>query len=146
MYPLIACVALAAAFGVFKAQLSTMVKGAVVVGAAALIAMMLSIDPKFWGVVAMGGGVVILFFLPWLDNSPVKSIRYRPSWNKWLYALFVINFLILGYLGVLPPSPIGERVSQVGTLFYFGFFLLMPWWSRLGEFKTVPTRVTFQPH
>ena len=146
MYPLIACVALAAAFGVFKAQLSVMVKGAVVVGAAALIAMMLSIDPKFWGVVAMGGGVVILFFLPWLDNSPVKSIRYRPSWNKWLYALFVINFLILGYLGVLPPSPIGERVSQVGTLFYFGFFLLMPWWSRLGEFKTVPTRVTFQPH
>ena len=103
-------------------------------------------DAKFWGVVAMGGGVIILFFLPWLDHSPVKSIRYRPSWNKWLYTLFVINFLILGYLGVLPPFPIGERVSQVGTLFYFGFFLLMPWWSRLGEFKTVPTRVTFQPH
>ncbi len=146
MYPLVACVVLAAAFGVFKAQLSAMLKGVVVVGAAGLIAMMLSIDPKFWGVVAMGGGVLILFFLPWLDNSPVRSIRYRPTWNKWLYALFVINFLVLGYLGVLPPSPIGERVSQVGTLFYFGFFLLMPWWSRLGEFKTVPTRVTFQPH
>jgi ubiquinol-cytochrome c reductase cytochrome b subunit len=146
MYPLVACVVLAAAFGVFKSQLSAMLKGVVVVAAAALIAMMLSIDPKFWGVVAMGGGVMILFFLPWLDNSPVRSIRYRPTWNKWLYALFVINFLVLGYLGVLPPSPIGERVSQVGTLFYFGFFLLMPWWSRLGEFKTVPTRVTFQPH
>jgi ubiquinol-cytochrome c reductase cytochrome b subunit len=103
-------------------------------------------DAKFWGVVAMGGGVIILFFLPWLDHSPVKSIRYRPSWNKWLYTLFVINFLVLGYLGVLPPFPLGERVSQVGTLFYFGFFMLMPWWSRLGEFKTVPTRVTFQPH
>jgi ubiquinol-cytochrome c reductase cytochrome b subunit len=146
MYPLVACVVLAAAFGVFKSQLSAMLKGVVVVAAAALIAMMLSIDPKFWGVVAMGGGVIILFFLPWLDNSPVRSIRYRPTWNKWLYTLFVINFLVLGYLGVLPPSPIGERVSQVGTLFYFGFFLLMPWWSRLGEFKTVPTRVTFQPH
>ena len=107
---------------------------------------MLNIDPKFWGVVARGGGVVILFFLPWLDKSPVKSIRYRPTWNKWLYTLFVLNFLVLGYLGVLPPSPIGERVSQVGTLFYFGFFLLMPWWSRLGEFKPVPSRVVFKPH
>ena len=146
MYALIACVALGALVAVFMMRLGTMMKGAAVGGAVALIAMMLSIDPKFWGVVAMGGGVVILFFLPWLDNSPVKSIRYRPTWNKWLYGVFVINFLILGYLGVLPPSPIGERVSQVGTLFYFGFFLLMPWWSRLGAFKTVPKRVIFQPH
>jgi ubiquinol-cytochrome c reductase cytochrome b subunit len=146
MYPLMACVALGALFALFKSGLGMLTKGALVGGAVALIAMMFSIDPKFWGVVAMGGGVVILFFLPWLDNSPVRSIRYRPTWNKWLYGVFVINFLVLGYLGVLPPSPIGERVSQVGTLFYFGFFLLMPWWSRLGEFKTVPTRVTFQPH
>jgi ubiquinol-cytochrome c reductase cytochrome b subunit len=104
------------------------------------------IDAKFWGVVVMGGAVVILFFLPWLDFSPVKSIRYRPSWHKYVYGIFVINFLILGYLGVQPPSPIGERVSQVGTLFYFGFFLLMPWWSRIGEFKPVPDRVTFAAH
>jgi len=111
-----------------------------------VIAMMLSIDAKFWGVVAMGGGVVILFFLPWLDNSPVKSIRYRPDWHKYLYAVFVLDFLVLGYLGMLPPSAIGGRVSQVGTLFYFGFFLLMPWWSRLGEPKKVPDRVTFTAH
>ena len=104
------------------------------------------IDAKFWGVVVMGGAVIILFFLPWLDHSPVKSIRYRPSWNIWLYVVFVINFLILGYLGVQPPSPVGERVSQVGTLFYFGFFLLMPWWSRLGEPKPVPSRVVYKPH
>jgi ubiquinol-cytochrome c reductase cytochrome b subunit len=114
--------------------------------AVVVVALMLAIDAKFWGVVAMGGAVGILFFLPWLDYSPVKSIRYRPSWNKWLYTVFVINFLILGYLGVQPPSPVGERVSQVGTLFYFGFFLLMPWWSRLGEFKPLPNRVTFKPH
>jgi ubiquinol-cytochrome c reductase cytochrome b subunit len=107
---------------------------------------MLSIDAKFWGVVVMGGAVVILFFLPWLDNSPVKSIRYRPDWHKYLYAVFVINFLILGYLGVQPPSPVGERVSQVGSLFYFGFFLLMPWWSQLGTPKQVPDRVTFVAH
>ncbi|TNF51673.1 MAG: cytochrome bc complex cytochrome b subunit [Burkholderiales bacterium] len=103
-------------------------------------------DAKFWGVVAMGGAVIILFFLPWLDQSPVKSIRYRPRWNLWLYVVFVINFLVLGYLGVLPPFPVGEFVSQVGTLFYFGFFLMMPWWTRLGDFKPVPARVTFKPH
>jgi len=96
--------------------------------------------------VVMGAAVIILFFLPWLDKSEVKSIRYRPTWNKYLYAVFVINFFVLGYLGILPPFPVGERISQVGTLFYFGFFLLMPWWSRLGEFKPVPTRVTFKPH
>jgi ubiquinol-cytochrome c reductase cytochrome b subunit len=120
---------------------------AVVVGATlALVAMMLGIDAKFWGVVAMGAGVVILFFLPWLDNSPVKSIRYRPDWHKYLYAVFVVNFLVLGYLGMLPPSAIGGRVSQAGTLFYFGFFLLMPWWSRIGEPKPVPDRVTYKAH
>jgi len=94
----------------------------------------------------MGGAVVILFFLPWLDKSPVKSIRYRPSSNVWLYTVFVIFFVILGYLGIQPPSVAGTLVSQVGTLFYLGFFLLMPWWSQLGEFKTPPERVTFHAH
>lgn len=146
MYVLVACVVLAAAFGIIKARLSAMLKGVVVVAAVLASAAMLTYDAKFWGVIVMGAAVIILFFLPWLDNSPVKSIRYRPNWNKWLYTVFVINFFVLGYLGIQAPSPIGERVSQVGTLFYFGFFLLMPWWSRLGEFKPVPDRVTFQPH
>ena len=132
--------------GVLKAKVAGLFKGAIVIGALVVAALMLAIDAKFWGVVVMGGAVIILFFLPWLDFSPVKSIRYRPDWHKYVYAVFVINFLILGYLGVQPPSPIGERVSQVGTLFYFGFFLLMPWWSRLGEFKPVPDRVTFAAH
>lgn len=146
MYVLVACVLLGALLGVAKAKVSAALKGAVVIGALAVVALMLSIDAKFWGVVVMGGAVIILFFLPWLDASPVKSIRYRPGWHKVVYGVFVINFLILGYLGVQPPSPIGERVSQVGTLFYFGFFLLMPWWSRLGEFKPVPERITFAAH
>ena len=146
MYALIACVVGAAVFGVWKARVATLVKGVIVVAAVVVALLMLSIDAKFWGVVVMGGAVIILFFLPWLDHSPVRSIRYRPTWNKYLYGVFVINFLILGYLGVQPPSPLGERVSQVGTLFYFGFFLLMPWWSRLGEFKPVPERVTFAAH
>ncbi len=146
MYALIACVVAAAVFGVWKARIPALFKGAVVVAAVAVAVLMLMIDAKFWGVVVMGGAVIILFFLPWLDHSPVRSIRYRPSWHKYMYGVFVINFLILGYLGVQPPSAIGERVSQVGSLFYFGFFLLMPWWSRLGEFKPVPERVTFAAH
>ena len=103
-------------------------------------------DAKFWGVVVMGVAVLVMFPLPWLDRSPVRSIRYRPSWNKWLYGIFVLNFFVLGYLGIKPPSAIGTLVSQVGTIFYFGFFLLMPWWSRIGEFKAVPDRVTFHAH
>lgn len=104
------------------------------------------LDAKFWGVMVMGGSVVIFFFLPWLDNSPVKSIRYRPQFHKYIYGVFVVTFVILGYLGIQAPSPVGEKVSQIGTLIYFGFFLAMPWWSKMGEFKQVPKRVTFVAH
>ena len=146
MYALVACVLAGAVLGVLKAKMSAAFKAVIVGGAVLLVAGMLSFDAKFWGVVVMGGAAIILFFLPWLDNSPVKSIRYRPGWHKTMYGIFVVNFVVLGYLGVQPPSAIGERVSQVGTLFYFGFFLLMPWWSRLGQFKPVPDRVTFAAH
>ena len=146
MYALIACVLLGAVLGVLKAKIASLFKAVIVGAAVVLVAAMLMIDAKFWGVVVMGGAVIILFFLPWLDNIEVRSIRYRPDWHKYLYAVFVINFVVLGYLGIKPPSLINERVSQVGTLFYFGFFLLMPWWSRLGHFKPVPDRVTFAAH
>ena len=143
---LIACVVGAAGFSVIKFKLPAILKAVIVGGAVVVVAMMLSIDAKFWGVVAMGGAVVILFLLPWLDKCPVKSIRYRPSWHKYLYGVFVIIFVILAYLGTQPPTPVGERLSQAGTLFYFGFFLLMPWWSRIGKAKPVPTRVNFTAH
>ena len=146
VYVLMAVALGVAAFVAVKSKLSIMAKGAIVGGALVACALLFAIDAKFWGVVAMGGAVVILFFLPWLDNSPVKSIRYRPSWHKWVYAVFVVNFLILGVLGTLAPSPFYERVSQLGTFLYFGFFLLMPWWSKLGTPKAVPDRVTFKPH
>jgi ubiquinol-cytochrome c reductase cytochrome b subunit len=146
MYVLMAIVAAGAALAVLKIKMSTLLKAVVLGAAAVVVLLMMSIDAKFWGVVGMGGAVVILFFLPWLDYSEVKSIRYRPVWHKYFYGLFVINFFMLGYLGVLPVSPLGERLSQIGTVFYFGFFLLMPWWSRLGTFKIVPDRVTFAAH
>ena len=146
MYVLMACVIAGAALLILKVKMSALFKIGIAVGAVLAVAAMWAIDAKFWGVVVMGGSVVILFGLPWLDHSEVRSIRYRPSWNKYLYALFVLNFFVLGYLGVQPPSALGERVSQIGTLFYFGFFLLMPWWSRLGTFGTVPDRVNFAAH
>jgi ubiquinol-cytochrome c reductase cytochrome b subunit len=146
MYALVLCVVAGAGLAMLKSSFSAPVKLVLLAGAALLVVGMLQIDAKFWGVVVMGGAVVILFFLPWLDHSPVRSIRYRPDWHMWMYVVFVINFLVLGYLGVQPPSPEGERVSQVGTLFYLGFFLLMPWWSRIGQCKPVPDRVTFEAH
>jgi ubiquinol-cytochrome c reductase cytochrome b subunit len=145
-YALIACIFLGTAFGVFKAKLPVILKPMVAVAGLIGMVLMYALEAKFWGVVVMGGAVIILFFLPWLDNSPVKSIRYRPDWHKYLYGIFVVNFVILAYLGVQPPSSLGERVSQVGTLFYFGFFLLMPIWSRMGTPKPVPARVNFVAH
>ena len=104
------------------------------------------LDPKVWGVVLMGVGTLIYFLLPWLDQSPVKSIRYRPGWHKFVYAVFIVVFFILGWLGVEPVSDGKTLMAQIGTVYYFGFFLLMPWWSRLGEFKPVPDRVVFNAH
>ncbi len=103
-------------------------------------------DAKFWGVVIMGGTVVILFFLPWLDKSPVRSIRYRPDFHKYIYGTFIVSFVILGYLGIKPPSPLFEKISQICTIYYLAFFFAMPWWSKLGNFKPVPDRVTFEAH
>jgi ubiquinol-cytochrome c reductase cytochrome b subunit len=146
VYVLAALTVLGAGLAVMRGLVSGLLKTVVIAGAVVLAALLLTFEAKFWGVVVMGGAVIILFFLPWLDYCPVKSIRYRPDWHKWVYAVFVVNFVILGYLGVQAPSPIGERVSQIGTLLYFGFFLLMPWWSRLGQCKPVPERVTFEAH
>ena len=103
-------------------------------------------DAKFWGVAVMGGAVLILFLLPWLDKSPVKSIRYRPGWHKILYAIFVVNFFVLGYLGVQAPTFWGTIIAQVGTVYYFLFFILMPFWTPVGSFGAVPARVQYQPH
>ena len=116
----------------------------------AMVWPLLGLDAKFWGVVAMGAGVVILAFLPWLDRSPVKSIRYRGPIFKTLLTLFVFAFLILGFLGTKPPEYAffglipGAPVAQLLTLYYFLFFLTMPWWSKIDKCKPVPERVTFK--
>jgi ubiquinol-cytochrome c reductase cytochrome b subunit len=129
-----------------KTKLSSLTKTIGLIIGAVVIGAMFIFDAKFFGVVLMGVSVLILAALPWLDMSPVKSIRYRPTWHKYIYIVFGIAFLILGYLGVLPPTPGRTLVAQVCAFIYFGFFLLMPWWSAMGTFKPVPDRVTFHPH
>jgi ubiquinol-cytochrome c reductase cytochrome b subunit len=104
------------------------------------------IDAKFWGVVAMGASTLIFALLPWLDRSPVKSIRYRGPIYKTFLAAFVICFFILGYLGVLPPTPARTLVSQICSVIYFAFFLLMPVYSRIDKCKPEPDRVTSSSH
>ncbi len=143
---LVGIVFVAGIAGFFGAGLKGGWKFVPLAAAVVIAGLLKTFDAKFWGVVVMGLAVMILFALPWLDRSPVKSIRFRPRWNLWFYALFVLVFVVLGYLGVKPPSPVGTVISQIGTLFYFGFFLLMPWWSRLGEFRAVPDRVRFEAH
>ena len=143
---LVVILALGAVLGIIKGGFGSKGKLAIAVGAIVAVALLKAFDAKFWGVVVMGGAVVMLFFLPWLDRSLVRSIRYRPDWHKYCYGVFVFFFLVLGYLGSQPPSALGNYISQIGTLVYFGFFLLMPWWTRKGTFKLVPNRVTFAAH
>ena len=97
---------------------------------------------QFPGVVVMGLAIMLLFFLPWLDRGKVKSIRYRGPIYKFALALFVISFVSLGYLGVLPATPVATLFSQVFTVIYFLFFLLMPWYTVIDKTKPEPERVT----
>ena len=105
---------------------------------------------KLWGVLAMGAAIVLLFFLPWLDRSPVRSIRYRGWMYKTALTLFVITFVMLGYLGTRNPSHVDLGLlknvtwSQIGLVVYFAFFLLMPIYTRMDRTKPEPDRVTGQ--
>ena len=97
---------------------------------------------QFPGVLAMGAALLIFFALPWLDRSPVKSIRYRSPIYKWALGIFVISFVMLGWLGVQPVTPINALLARIFTTLYFAFFILMPWYTSIGKTKEVPTRVT----
>lgn len=105
-------------------------------------AILRAIPDKFAGVIGMGGAIVVLFLLPWLDRNPVRSIRYRGGIYKKALALFVISFIALGYLGTQPATPVATNVARVFTVIYFGFFLLMPLYTRWEKTKPVPERVT----
>ncbi|MBE0505353.1 MAG: cytochrome bc complex cytochrome b subunit [Marinospirillum sp.] len=100
------------------------------------------LDAKFLGVVFMGAAIAILFVLPWLDRSPVRSIRYKGWYSKIGLVLFCISFVVLGVLGVLPSTPGRTLVAQIATAVYFLYFILMPWYTRIEKCKPVPERVT----
>ena len=111
-------------------------------------------NSQFPGVALFGLSTMILFLLPWLDRSPVKSIRYRGVLFKSAVATFVITFLVLGYLGTEPVTVWGQFGAWLGyadvatvaarvfTLLYFAFFILMPWYTAIDKTKPVPERVT----
>ncbi|MGD8339178.1 MAG: cytochrome bc complex cytochrome b subunit [Gammaproteobacteria bacterium] len=105
-------------------------------------AILRAVDNKLLGAALMGGAVMLPFFLPWLDRCRVKSIRYRSWIYKTALGLFAISFLALGYLGLQAVTPVYKALSQLFTVIYFAYFILMPYYSAIERTKPVPTRVT----
>ena len=99
-------------------------------------------NSQFPGVVVMFAAILILFALPWLDRSPVKSIRYKGPLFKWALAIFAVSFVVLAWLGMQPASDFYTLLSQIFTILYFAFFILMPIYSSMDKTKPVPERVT----
>jgi ubiquinol-cytochrome c reductase cytochrome b subunit len=104
-------------------------------------AILRAIPDKFLGVVAMGGAIAVLFAMPWLDRCKVKSIRYRGISFKILLTMFLISFVVLGWLGTQPATPELTKLAQIFTTLYFMFFLVLPFTSKNEKTKPVPERV-----
>ena len=105
-------------------------------------AILRAVPSQFGGVLAMGAATMLFFFLPWLDRSPVKSIRYRGWKYKTALAWFTVSFIVLGWLGLQAPTTLYTWMARFFTLVYFLFFLLMPFYTLTDNDKTVPERVT----
>jgi ubiquinol-cytochrome c reductase cytochrome b subunit len=101
-----------------------------------------AVPDKFWGFIAFAASVAVPFMLPWLDRSPVKSWRYRGNLTKIMLVTFVASFLILGVLGVWAPTDARTMLARICSVIYFGFFLLMPFWTSIDKTKPIPERVT----
>lgn len=104
-------------------------------------AMLRALPDKLAGIICLGISVLILFFLPWLDRSPVRSIRYKGIFSRASLLLFVIGFLMLGYLGTVSVNPARLFWARTGIILYFAFFLLMPFYTRWEACRTVPERI-----
>ena len=107
-------------------------------------AILRAVPDKLLGVIMMGLSIVVLFLLPWLDRCKVRSVRYRSTLHKLNIAQFVVCFVILGVLGVLPSTPMLTLIAQLCTLGYFGFFVLLFFYSKNESTKPLPERVTFK--
>ncbi len=106
-------------------------------------AILRAVPDKLGGVIMMGLAMGILFVLPWLDRSPVKSIRYKGPIFKVALAVFVVSFVMLGFLGTRPATGTYTLMSRIFTVLYFAFFLLMPFYSKIDRTKPVPERVNY---
>jgi ubiquinol-cytochrome c reductase cytochrome b subunit len=105
--------------------------------------MLRAVPNKLLGVMIMAAAIAILFVLPWLDRSPVRSIRYRGSYSKLALTLFVISFIGLGYLGTVVVTTINQVLAQLFTIIYFLFFILMPFYTKFEKVKSLPSRLNF---
>ena len=108
----------------------------------AFYAILRAVPDKLLGVIAMGAAIAILFVLPWLDRSPVKSWRYKGWISRTLIPIFAAAFVLLTWLGTQPATDINTLLSRVGSVIYFGFFLAMPIYTSMEKTKPVPERVT----
>ncbi|MGI9309728.1 MAG: cytochrome b [Gammaproteobacteria bacterium] len=106
-------------------------------------AILRAVPSKLGGVLLMGGAIVVLFFLPWLDRCKVKSIRYRGSIYKTALSVFTVSFLVLGFLGTQPPTELYTNLARLFTALYFAFFLLMPFYTKWEKTKPVPDRLVY---
>lgn len=106
---------------------------------------LLGIDSKFWGMIVMAGAIAILFVMPWLDKSPVRSMRYKGWYSRIALLLFIVSFLILGVLGTQSVSPAKIFLAQLMTVVYFGYFFAMPWYTRKEQTAQPPERITMGP-
>ena len=105
-------------------------------------AILRAVPHKLGGVIAMGAAIAVLFVLPWLDRSPVRSIRYKGMLSKIALAIFVVSFVTLGYLGGTASTPTATIIGRICTILYFLYFLLMPFYTSIEKCKQPPERVT----
>ena len=109
-------------------------------------AILRAIPDKLMGVVAMGAAIIVLFFMPWLDRSPVRSMRYKGILSKIALGIFAVSFVVLGYLGATPSTPTATLLARIFTALYFLYFLLMPIYTSIETCKQPPDRVTGGSH
>jgi ubiquinol-cytochrome c reductase cytochrome b subunit len=109
-------------------------------------AILRAVPNKLLGVMLMGSAVLILYALPWLDRSRVRSMRYRGWISNSFLGAFAVSFVALGYIGMRPTSPLLTQIARMLVFVYFAFFLLMPWYTRIDRSKPVPNRVQYKEH
>ena len=109
-------------------------------------AILRAVPNKRLGALLMGLSLASYLFLPWLDRSPVKSMRYKGWLSRTALAVFAVTFLVLGYLGLQPPQGVYVVLARIFMVLYFAFFWLMPIYSRIERVKPVPERVVYHAH